>query len=892
MTFTKTVKGDVTKEEAEGALTFQVTTGTGTDKKYLTADGTLVSEETTLMLNTKKSDDTNLFTYDSTNKKWTATFTQIDLGEYTVTETNTAVKISGTDKDYIYKGETNPSDSATLTKNGATLELTDEYDTPEDKEYGYINITKTISGPVTDEDRDGLTFTLTKTTATGTETIGTYRLGDKEVFAVDDSGVYSLKEPIQVDVTKEKEYYTVTETLTTQTGQTCTVTSVINGGETVSGNESGNITVAKEETSTVAFNNEYSEIPVVEKKATINITKTIEGPVTDEDRDGLIFTVKDSEGKVVGSYKLGEDFDLVDGIYQLRTPLEVDASDEGTTYTVEETLTTANGLTVSVSYSVNGSESTEGKSTDVSVVTDDEVVVAFANVYTRDTGSIKITKTIEGPVTEHDLENLTFTVTDKDGNSIGEYKLGDFTKVSEGVYEKIITDVPTGGVKVTETLYDVDGTTCTVSYSVDGGDEKTGSTASTTVTKDTETVVSFRDKYEEIKKDEPKDTTKTVKISKVDATNSKEIAGAEMELYKVADDGTLTLVKKWTSTTEVLTFTVEPGTYKIKEVVAPEGYQLVETMITFSLDKDGNVKLVEGPGTVAEDGTIQFENDPIKVTGKLSVHVVEEKTGRDVPGAKVEVEYPDGTKKTYTTNDKGEIVDENGNTPIDVPAGDYKVTVIEVPEGYEVTTGETGTVTVPENKEGRHEAKIIPKTGGLKVQVLEEGSNREVPNATVEIEAPEGVTFPDGSTKITAVTDEHGWVTSYKDKNGNTIDITSGLIPGDYKVTVVKVPEGYKVTTGETKTVTVKKGEVAEHKALIATAATKEVEEQKTVTTPSTPSTPSTTTPAAPSTPQKTTSVVNTSDTMNMVPVIVIMIISLIAVAFIIIRKRRLNKEK
>jgi 5-hydroxyisourate hydrolase-like protein (transthyretin family) len=406
-----------------------------------------------------------------------------------------------------------------------------------------------------------------------------------------------------------------------------------------------------------------------------------------------------------------------------------------------------------------------------------------------------------------------------------------------------------------------------------------------------------------------------VKISKVDATNSREIAGAQLVLYKVESDGSLTKLTSWTSSaTEVFEFTLEAGDYAIEETIAPEGYSKKTSLVKFNLsfDDQGNpvTKVTEGPGTYdAENDKITFEDDPIKVTGKLSVHVVEEKTGRDVPNAKVEVEYPDGTKKTYVTNDKGEIVDENGNTPIDVPAGDYKVTVIEVPKGYEVTTGETGTVTVPENSEARHEAKIIPKTGGMKVQVLEEGTNRVVPGASVEIEAPEGKTFPDGSKKITVTTDSDGRVTTYTDKDGNVIDLTTGLEPGDYKVTVTKVPDGYKVTTGKTDTVTVKKGEVAEHVALIATSDTKEPTKETTPTTPTTtPSTPSTTpstpattstpsttpsTPATPSTnpgtPQKTA--VNTGDTMNMVPIIVIMILSLIAVIVVIITKKRLNKK-
>ena len=384
--------------------------------------------------------------------------------------------------------------------------------------------------------------------------------------------------------------------------------------------------------------------------------------------------------------------------------------------------------------------------------------------------------------------------------------------------------------------------------------------------------------------------TKTINISKVDATSKKEIAGAQLELYASDEkgnklDGGKDL--KWTSETSVKKFEVEAGTYTIKELVAPEGYEVCENIFIFKVEFDDDNNLVVKqlsddhlPGVYDATGDlITFENDPIKVTGKLSVHVIEEKTGRDVPNAKVEVEAPDGTKTTYTTNDKGEIVDNDGNTPIDVTPGSYKVTVVEVPTGYEVTTGETGTVTVPENGEGRHEAKIIPKTGGLKVKVLEEGTNREVPNATVEIEAPEGSTFPDGSTKITVTTDEHGNVTSYTDKNGKTTDLTTGLTPGDYKITVTKVPDGYKVTTGKTETVTVKKGEVAEHVALIATSDTKPETE---VTPPTTTTTP---------TPEKNTTVVNTGDSMNVVPIVALMIVSLIASIVIIIRKRKMRYE-
>ena len=95
------------------------------------------------------------------------------------------------------------------------------------------------------------------------------------------------------------------------------------------------------------------------------------------------------------------------------------------------------------------------------------------------------------------------------------------------------------------------------------------------------------------------------------------------------------------------------------------------------------------------------------------------------------------------------------------------------------------------------------------------------------------------------------------------------------------MPDGYKVTTGQTKTVTVKKGEVAEHIALITTSDE----------TPSkAPNTPESKTTPSPEKSTTTTTTVNTGDSMNVVPYIVIMILSLAGIAFVIFRKRRTTK--
>lgn len=78
-----------------------------------------------------------------------------------------------------------------------------------------------------------------------------------------------------------------------------------------------------------------------------------------------------------------------------------------------------------------------------------------------------------------------------------------------------------------------------------------------------------------------------VVISKVDAANNKELAGA---VLKVTDkEGNE--VDKWTSEDgKNHTVTVKPGTYTFTEVSAPKGYELAES-ITFNVDLNGKVTI-------------------------------------------------------------------------------------------------------------------------------------------------------------------------------------------------------------------------------------------------------------------------------------------------------------
>ena len=113
-----------------------------------------------------------------------------------------------------------------------------------------------------------------------------------------------------------------------------------------------------------------------------------------------------------------------------------------------------------------------------------------------------------------------------------------------------------------------------------------------------------------------------------------------------------------------------------------------------------------GTGDTGDTGTedttdITTETDD---TGNLIIIVTDEETGEVVPGATVEVEYPDGKTETFVTDDEGKI------TIKDVPPGDYTITVIDVPEGYDVTTDEEVEVTVVAGDTVEYEVKILTST--------------------------------------------------------------------------------------------------------------------------------------------------------------------------------------
>ena len=106
------------------------------------------------------------------------------------------------------------------------------------------------------------------------------------------------------------------------------------------------------------------------------------------------------------------------------------------------------------------------------------------------------------------------------------------------------------------------------------------------------------------------------------------------------------------------------------------------------------------PEVTTEEDT-EEEDDEDEDTGTLVVTVLDEKTKKPVPKAKVEVKKPDGKTKTYTTDENGKVKVKN------LPEGDYKITVKEVPDGYTVKTGKEEVVEVVSGETAEHTALIV-----------------------------------------------------------------------------------------------------------------------------------------------------------------------------------------
>ncbi|MBR3517390.1 MAG: hypothetical protein IKO10_13880, partial [Lachnospiraceae bacterium] len=802
LVITKTIEGDVTKEEAEGALQFTITKEVGGITNYVKANGDLTTEETSIGL--------GQFTYN--DNKWTLELNKLETGSYSVTETITDIdgyKLAGVsytvDNNGAIDGRTA---SAQVAKDGTTtVAYTDKYE----KEVvvpdtGKLVITKTIKGDVTKEEAEGaLQFTITTEVNGNTNYVkadGSLTT-EKTSIGLSQFSYANNKWTLELDKL-ETGSYNVTETITDIDGYQLAGVSYQVGDNSETDGKTASVTVNKDAETTVAYTDEYERKVVVPDTGKLVITKTIEGYVTKEEAEGAlqfqITTMVDGQihyVKADGSLTTEE---TTIGLNKFsyandKWTLELDKLETGN-YSVTETITSVKGYNlVSVSYTVGGSDESDGKTASASVNKDETTTIAYKDVYEKEfvmpeTGKLVITKTIEGDVTKEEAEGaLKFTIT-TDVNGVTNYVQanGKLTteKTSIGLdafdydaanskYTLELDKLDTGSYTVEETIKDIDGyELAAVTYKVNDSKANEGYTATVDVTKDKTTTVAYTDKYvdEAVPTATPTPTpaaeesgklviTKTIEgeVSKEEAegalqfTITTEVEGVT---NYVKADGSLTTEKtsiglssfdndngKYTLTLDKL----ETGSYTVEETIKNiDGYKLAG--VTYKVNDS---KANEGETAVAR--VVKDETTTVAYTDKYEKEEVAPTYGtlvitKTIEGPVTEEEAKGALQFTITTEVEGttNYVKADGSlttekTSIGLSAFDkdgdnYKLTLNKVETGeYSVTETITDI-----------DGKVLISVSN---QVTENGSTKNNESSSAK------VTVSEDATTTVAYTDKY-----------------------------------------------------------------------------------------------------------------------------------------
>ena len=350
---------------------------------------------------------------------------------------------------------------------------------------------------------------------------------------------------------------------------------------------------------------------------------------------------------------------------------------------------------------------------------------------TRNSTNVEISKV--DITNQKELKGATLVIKDANGKVVDEW-------VSETTPHKVVNKLEAGTYTLTETI-------------APKGYKKSTKTVTFEVKEDGKVV---KVKFE----NEPLKTG--VKLSKVDITNQKEIAGATLLITNLK---TKSVVRSWVSTGKTEFIELEPGEYSLTETIAPKGYKKSTKTVKFTVKADGTVD------------TVKFENEPLKTGVKLSkVDITNQK---EIAGATLLITNlkTKSVVRSWVSTGKTEF--------IELEPGEYSLTETVAPKGYKKSTKTVKFTVKADGTVDTVKFENEPEKSGALISKKDATNGEELPGATLVVKDSKG--------KEVAK-----WVSTTEPKYIE-------LQPGDYTLTETIAPKGYKLSTKTVK-FTVKKG--------------------------------------------------------------------------------------
>ncbi|MCU5097591.1 MSCRAMM family protein, partial [Bacillus wiedmannii] len=246
------------------------------------------------------------------------------------------------------------------------------------------------------------------------------------------------------------------------------------------------------------------------------------------------------------------------------------------------------------------------------------------------------------------------------------------------------------------------------------------------------------------------------KLLKKDSESGQLLPGAKFDV--IDKDGNVVETIITDGKGEALSKQLPVGTYTLKEVEAPKGYELSSSLVHVDVAADKTVTVDVLNKKIVEKATGQFEIVKVDAEDKAKV----------LSDAEFDV-YKDGKKvETLRTDKTGKVISQQ------LEPGTYTLKETKAPQGYTLLKEEI-EVVVEANKVVQVQVENAKELGSLQVIKKDAESGKVLEGAEFRLKNENGQLV--GEAKTT---------------NKDGIVKFENLVPGKYTLEETKAPEGYK----------------------------------------------------------------------------------------------------